>query len=199
MSVQVKFTIRFEYQSEAPTAVTSLTEAASSGILAETFTEKAAERNVVVDVFVDIVDTTCDGCDEASEVVVDLDVSITVYNVVAAVLLTIALMLIGLWVILGRDTHRAQVPTNSAANNCKNQIYPALLTVEERDTAHVRPRRGSMLAIGIPDVPTHLHPDLDKGDKLNPVVGSDAESCQDSKPPGHHPLDIIQAAALHCG
>ena len=118
------------------------------------------------------------------EAVSDLTISQTTFLLAFVMLISIVFVLITLWVFVVRDMQHSKSPADFGANIGNTRIFPALqiednpLTKSESVVGVSTSTESPMVALEIPSVPTHLAND-----------GAD----------DHHPLDIVQAAALHCG
>ena len=184
MSIQLTFKISLETDSLGTTAVMALNNGVATGGLAESFTAKAADRNEVVVVVTDILDTGCATCGNVVEAVIDLTISQTTSLLAFVMLISIVFVLIALWVFVVRDMRHSKAPADFDANIDNTQIFPALqiedtpLTKSENEVRVGTSTEFSMVALEIPSVPMHL--------------ANDGAA-------DHHPLDIVQAAALHCG
>ena len=84
VSIQIVFTIKLEADTLVTTAVTALNNDVATGELATTFTEKAADRNEIVAVVSQILDTACGSCDGVIEIVTDINVSEATFIAIGA-------------------------------------------------------------------------------------------------------------------
>jgi hypothetical protein len=235
VSIQINFKIQLESDELGTAAVTALNNDVATGELATTFTEKAADRNEIVAVVSQILDTTCDSCGGVIESVSDINVSEATYIAVGALELSIVIVLIMMWVTMAKDNATStKAPTENTANIRNTQILPmeqldlenssrdkqhtetsAVHTADRSNTTNVvetdvleHTSRMSTTAdipniphFGIPTITTHLDATSNDGQPSSvvaiPILSGELGHFDEL--PAYHALDVVQAAALHCG
>ena len=159
-------------------AVTALNGDVASGGLASTFSSKAAERNEVVVVTAGIADVAVTIADVV-ELEFGLDVSEMTYAMIGTIQMTMVLTLFVLWAYAARNM-RTKAPE-------KSKVFPAPLETVEA-------------IVFQPDATLDAQDrHLQAATKHKGVADSASQSASQRSFKGYHPLDIVQAAATHCG